>query len=62
MLAKVGLADVATDCPIETAVPETDTPVPAVSVVMFALPSKLTPLIVLAVASVVAVAALPLVS
>jgi len=36
---------------MDTAVPETDTPVPAVRVVMFALPSKLTPFIFLAVAS-----------
>ena len=58
--ANVTLLDVSTACPIETAVPETETPVPAVNVVTFALPSKLTPLIVLAVASAVAVVALPL--
>ena len=60
--ANVTSSDVATACPIETAVPETDTPVPAVSVVTLAVPSKLTPLIVLAVARAVAVAALPEVS
>ena len=54
--AKDGLLEVATACGIETSVPETITPVPAVSVVMFALPSKLIPLIVLAVARMVVVA------
>ena len=61
-VAKSTSAFVATDCPIDTAVPDTDTPVPAVSAVMFAVPSKLTPLIVLAVSKAVAVAALPVVS
>ena len=60
--AKDGLLEVATACGIETSVPETITPVPAVSVVMFALPSKLIPLIVLAVARMVAVAEFPEVS
>ena len=59
--ANEGLSEVATACPIETAVPETPTPVPAVIVVMFALPSKETPWIVLAFARVVAVAAFPVV-
>ena len=36
ILVNVGLSDVATACPIDTAVPDTDTPVPAVSVVIFA--------------------------
>ena len=61
-VAKLASAFVATYCPIDTAVPDTDTPVPAVSVVMFPVPSKLTPLIVLAVSKAVAVAALPVVS
>ena len=50
----VTLLFVATACPIETAVPDTETPVPAVNVVIFALPSKDTPLIVLAVVKVAA--------
>ena len=53
----VGESDEDTACPIATSVPETDTPVPAVSVVIFADPSKLTPLIVLALANIVAVSA-----
>ena len=56
-MLNVGLLEVATACPIDTSVPDTETPVPAVRVVMFALPSKLTPLIVLAFAKVVAVVA-----
>ena len=59
MLVNVGLSDVATACPIETAVPDTETPVPAVKVVMLPVPSKLTPLMVLAVSKAVAVPALP---
>ena len=58
----VGESDVATACPIDTCVPYTVTPVPAVSVVMLPDPSKLTPFIVLAVSKAVAVAAFPVVS
>ena len=51
--------DVATACPIETCVPDTETPVPAVSVVIFPVPLNDTPLIVLAFCNAVAVAAFP---
>ena len=54
IFAKVGASEDATGCPIETWVPDTETPVPAVRVVIFALPLKLTPLIVLAVVKVAA--------
>ena len=51
--------NVATVLSIATAVPATVIPVPAVTTVIAALPSKLTPWIARAVANVVAVLALP---
>ena len=57
----VGLALVATDCPILISPELTVTPVPAVSVVILPVPSNDTPPIFLAVWRAVAVAAFPVV-